>query len=176
MSIKAEQEVESSIWSSMSMSSKDESLIGGMSRQQRVAGFLMLLLGAMIFFALEVALFMVPGMFFLRPRKFALLHSLGSLCGIFSVSMLMGPMAHFKSLISPDRLAFTVSFFGMLAGTVYFALNKESILTVLCMGGQVGSLVWYLVGSIPGGTTGLWIMVKLSMRSANSVARTMLPL
>eukprot|EP01134_Creolimax_fragrantissima_P003990 CFRG3990T1 len=171
-----EQEVESSIWSTMSMSSKDESLIGGLSRQQRVAGFLMLWLGAVIFFALEVLLFMIPGLFLLRPRKFALLHSLGSFCGIFSFSMLIGPTAHIRALLSRNRLMFTMSFFGTLIGTIYFALHGQTIMTMTCMVGQVGSLVWFLVGSVPGGTTGLWIMIKLSMRSAASVAKTILPM
>jgi len=46
-----------------------------------------------------------------------------------SFSLLWGPVNHLKHLLSAGRLPFTVSYFGTMGATLYFALSVSSLLS-----------------------------------------------
>lgn len=68
-------------------------------------------------------------MLVLKPRKFAVAFTLGSLLFMGGFSVLMGPVAHFKHLISPERLPFTAAYFGSLGLTLFFAVGVSCFLS-----------------------------------------------
>eukprot|EP00123_Amoebidium_parasiticum_P005829 comp16924_c0_seq1/m.15486 comp16924_c0_seq1/g.15486 ORF comp16924_c0_seq1/g.15486 comp16924_c0_seq1/m.15486 type:complete len:193 (-) comp16924_c0_seq1:66-644(-) len=168
----AQEEVESSLFSGWS--TKDQSLLGGLSHRQRLAGFVLMLMAAAICFALEISMMFV-GLAVLRPRKFALLHSMGSLCGILCFAMLRGPWAHLQHLFSRERAPFSAVYLSALLATLYFAFKGLTILTLVCAGIQIAALLWYVLSYVPGGTTGLLVTTKLAMRSIFTVGRSLLP-
>jgi len=48
-----------------------------------------------------------------------------------SFSLLWGPCNHLKHLLSAERLPFTVTYFGTMGATVYFALSVSTLLPAL---------------------------------------------
>ena len=46
-----------------------------------------------------------------------------------SFSLLWGPVNHLKHLLSAERLPFTVSYFGTMGATLYFALSVSTFIT-----------------------------------------------
>lgn len=79
----------------------------------------------------------------LKPRKFVLLFSMGSLFFIASFSLLWGVKNHMKHLFSTTRLPFTASYFFTLISTIFAAIwLKSLILTLIFAALQVISLVW----------------------------------
>ncbi|KAE8748850.1 hypothetical protein FOCC_FOCC004444 [Frankliniella occidentalis] len=130
-----------------------------MGRMQRIVGFCLCICMGMICFSL--AAFYAP-VLLLKARKFALLYTMGSLFFICSFSFLWGPMSHLRHLFSRERMMFTVSYFGTLFATLYFALFAQSTpLTVLCAVLQIIALLFFLMSSIPGGRTGISFFTKL---------------
>ncbi|XP_026498340.1 uncharacterized protein LOC113402338 [Vanessa tameamea] len=124
-----------------------------LTRTQRFLGFgICLFLGILCF---TLSFFYIP-LLLLQARKFALLFSLGSLFFIMSFSFLYGPWAHVKSLFSKER-ALTTSLYGFtLIATLYCALHLQSTpLTVIFAVAQVLALMWMMLGSIPGGSSGM---------------------
>lgn len=124
-----------------------------LSRTQRFLGFgICLFLGILCF---TLSFFYIP-LLLLKARKFALLFTLGSFFFILSFSFLYGPWAHVKSLFSKER-ALTTTLYGLsLIATLYCALHLQSTpLTVICAVAQVLALMWMMLGSIPGGSSGM---------------------
>ncbi|XP_050349680.1 uncharacterized protein LOC126773078 [Nymphalis io] len=124
-----------------------------LTRTQRFLGFgICLFLGILCF---TLSFFYIP-LLLLKARKFALLFSLGSLFFIMSFSFLYGPWSHVKSLFSKER-ALTTSLYGLtLIATLYCALHLQSTpLTVIFAVAQVLALMWMMLGSIPGGSSGM---------------------
>jgi hypothetical protein len=70
---------------------------------------------------------------YLKPRKFALLFTFGSLMVFGSLAMIRGPQAYLQYLTSRERLPFTVAYFVAAALTLYCALHLQSaVLTAIC--------------------------------------------
>ncbi|EXJ58841.1 hypothetical protein A1O7_06271 [Cladophialophora yegresii CBS 114405] len=110
-------------------------------------------LAALACFVICFALFPVLS---LKPRKFVILWSVGSLMFLSSWAVLMGPMQYTMHLISGPRLPFTAAYFGSIIMTIYFAIGLHStILTLFSAIVQLVALVWYLVSYFPMGSTGL---------------------
>ncbi|RMZ78910.1 hypothetical protein DV737_g3690, partial [Chaetothyriales sp. CBS 132003] len=110
-------------------------------------------LAALACFVICFALFPVLS---IRPRKFAILWSMGSLLFLASWAFLLGPYQYATHLASGPRLPFTAVYFGSIAMTIYFAVGLHStILTLLSSVIQLVALVWYLVSYFPMGGTGL---------------------
>ncbi|EGU89282.1 hypothetical protein FOXB_00235 [Fusarium oxysporum f. sp. conglutinans Fo5176] len=59
----------------------------------------------------------------LRPRKFVILWSVGSLMFLASFAAVMGPMNYVYHLLSTPRLPFTAAYFGSITLTLVFALK-----------------------------------------------------
>ena len=95
-----------------------------LSRWERFVGFLLCCLGASICFL--VSFLMLP-LIALKPRKFVVPFSMGSLLFMLGFAILSGPVAHLKHIFGPERLPFTAAYLGSLAMTLYFALGVSSV-------------------------------------------------
>lgn len=129
-----------------------------LSRWDRMLVFAACNLGAAVCFMLCFFLFPVLT---LKPRKFAILWSVGSALFLLSWAVLMGPWSYARHLVSGSRLPFTAAYFGSIALTLYFAIGLQSlILTAISSVFQICALVWYLVSYFPMGSTGLQYMSR----------------
>lgn len=73
-----------------------------------------------------------------------------------------------KSLLTPEKRVFTLSYLSTLTGTLYCALHLQSTpLTVLFAVLQIVALLSFLVSHIPGGTAGLMFFTKLFKSSVS---------
>ncbi|KAL5045707.1 Got1/Sft2-like family-domain-containing protein [Aspergillus fruticulosus] len=99
---------------------EEEDTFFALSRWDRMLIFFACNLGAAVCFVICFFLFPVLS---LKPRKFAILWSVGSLLFLLSWAVLMGPMIYARHLISGSRLPFTAAYFGSIAMTLYFAIG-----------------------------------------------------
>ncbi|KAJ3727700.1 Got1/Sft2-like family-domain-containing protein [Lentinula raphanica] len=134
-----------------------------LSRWERLLGFGACLLGAAV-------CFFVAFLTMLRPSKFALAFSLGSLLVMIGFSVLIGPVNHLKHLISKERLPFTFIYFGSLGATLYCSLGLHSFFGSLISGlVQIVALVAYVLAYFPGGTQTLRLGGSLALRGAGNL-------
>ncbi|XP_052213973.1 uncharacterized protein LOC127832511 [Dreissena polymorpha] len=148
-------------------------LCPGLSKKQRILGFVLCLL--MGTFCFSLACLYIP-VLVLKARKFAMLYTVGSLFIICSFSMLWGPMNHIKHLFSRDRLPFSIAYFGTMFATIYFSIwEKSTVLTVFFAAIQILALVWYIMSYIPGGQTGMKFFSKVFYAAASKTTKTILP-
>ncbi len=89
-----------------------------------------------------------------RPQKFALSFTCGSLAFMGSFAILRGPYEHFRSMIAYDRIHFTIIYVGSMMLTIYFTFTAGGAQGyVLVLGAsalQLVALLWYLVTFLPG--------------------------
>ncbi|KAJ3868485.1 Got1/Sft2-like family-domain-containing protein [Lentinula edodes] len=143
-------------------SNEDEAWLA-LSRWERLLGFGACLLGAAV-------CFFVAFITMLRPSKFALSFSLGSLLVMIGFSVLIGPINHLKHLVSKERLPFTFIYFGSLGATLYFSLGLHSFFGSLISGiVQIVALVAYVLAYFPGGTQTLRLGGSLALRGAGNL-------
>ncbi|XP_045767591.1 protein transport protein sft2 [Maniola jurtina] len=137
-----------------------------LSRTQRFMGFgICLSLGVLCF----ILSFLYIPFLLLQARKFALLFTLGSVFFIFSFSFLYGPWAHMKSLFSKERAITTLLYGFTLVATLYCALHLQSTaLTIICAVAQVLALMWMMLGSIPGGSSGARVFGSMFKSSVSN--------
>lgn len=146
-------------WSSMkaSMESQMPKKIMGMGYQQRFKVFCALLFLSALFFAL--AFFVGMPMIAVRPQKFALSFTMGSLTFMGSFGILKGPKEHLQGLFAADRLYFTFIYFGSMFLTLFctFSLRGFSgyVMVITASAAQLVALLWYLISFLPGGAAGL---------------------
>lgn len=146
-------------WSSMkaSMEKSMPSTILGMNYQQRFQLFCGLLFLSILFFAL--AFFIGVPMLAVKPHKFAISFTCGSITFMCSFGILRGPIEHMTSMIQPDRLLFTIFYFGSMFFTLYCTFFIHGVTGYLCVVSssaiQLVALLWYLISFLPGGTAGL---------------------
>lgn len=137
-----------------------------LSRWDRLLIFGACNLGALACFVICFALFPVLS---LKPRKFVILWTLGSLLFLCSFAAVMGPMAYAQHLVSGPRLPFTAGYFGTIGLTLYFAIGlRSTILTLPCAILQLLCLAWYLVSYFPMGSTGLRLATSFGTRRATA--------
>ncbi|KAF8337650.1 ER-to-golgi vesicle protein transport Sft2 [Cantharellus anzutake] len=147
--------------------SNEEEAYFALSRWERLLGFGACLIGSAVCFA--VAFFTLP-LLALRPGKFALAFSLGSLLVMFGFAVLSGVHNHFKHLIAPQRLPFSASYFGSLIFTLYFSLVRKSYLGSLIFAIiQVVTLIFYVAAYFPGGIQTMRFGGQVLLRGAESV-------
>ncbi|PBP26883.1 hypothetical protein BUE80_DR002231 [Diplocarpon rosae] len=99
-----------------------------LSRWDRLLIFAGCNLGALACFVLVFALWPIM---MAKPRKFALLWSLGSALFLASWAAMMGPWAYATHLMSSQRLPFTAAYFGSIILTLYFSLGLWEFLVVM---------------------------------------------
>ncbi|KAI0063326.1 ER-to-golgi vesicle protein transport Sft2 [Artomyces pyxidatus] len=147
--------------------SNEEEAYFALSRWERLLGFLGCIAGAAVCFA--VAFFTLPFLA-IRPAKFALAFSLGSLLVMFGFSVLIGPINHARHLITKERLPFSVAYLASLGLTLYFALGPHSYFgSLICAIVQVVALVSYVLAYFPGGSQTLRFGGQMALRGAGSL-------
>lgn len=135
-----------------------------LSRWDRMLIFTGCNLAALACFVLCFALWPVLWM---KPRKFAILWSFGSVLFLCSFAAMMGPMTYVRHLLSGNRLPFTAGYFGSIFLTLLFALGARStFLTLVFAIIQLACLVWYLVSYFPMGSSGLRMATTFGARRA----------
>ncbi|KAK9894981.1 SFT2-domain-containing protein [Cystobasidium minutum MCA 4210] len=145
----------------------EEEAYFALSRWERFLGFLCCCAGAAVCFF--VAFLTIP-MLAIKPRKFAVAFSLGSLLFMLGFAILAGPLAHLKHITSKERLPFTAAWLGSLVLTLFFAIGKKAYLaTLICAIIQLAALVSYLVAYFPGGFTTLQFGGRMALRGAGNI-------
>ncbi|KAK0201020.1 Got1/Sft2-like family-domain-containing protein [Desarmillaria ectypa] len=143
--------------------SNEEEAWFALSSWERLLGFGACLIGAAVCFSIAF-------LTILRPTKFALSFSLGSLLVMFGFSVLIGPINHIKHLVSKERLPFTIVYFGSLGATLYFSLGLHSFLgSLICGVVQVVALLAYILAYFPGGSQTLRLGGQMAVRGAGSL-------
>jgi len=147
-------------------SNEDEAYFA-LSRWERFLGFIGCLVGAAVCFG--VAFLTLP-LLAVRPAKFALAFSLGSLLVMFGFSVLIGPINHIRHLISKERLPFSIAYLTSLGLTLYFALGPHSYFGSL-IGAvvQVIALLSYILAYFPGGTQTLRFGGQMALRGVGTL-------
>ncbi|KAG0029533.1 hypothetical protein BGZ81_003640 [Podila clonocystis] len=121
---------------------------------QRMTGFVICLAGGLACFM--IAFFIGFPMFVLRPSKFAVSFTLGSLLWMASFAILRGPRTHLRALVSKERIVFTIVYFGSMAFVLFASLYlKNQIMT--------------LVGAVIEGFAFLWYFTSYSPFSGGSI-------
>ncbi|KAK6459099.1 Got1/Sft2-like family-domain-containing protein [Scheffersomyces xylosifermentans] len=124
-----------------------------LSRFEKILGFSCCLAASLLCFVL--CFFMFP-VLALRPRKFGLIWTMGSVLFVVSFGVLQGPYTYARHLLSPDRVLFTTIFFSSVLLTLYSAvILKSSILTVFTSIIEMLAVVYYTVSYFPFGATTL---------------------
>jgi hypothetical protein len=138
----------------------------GMNYQQRFRVFCALLFVSALFFALAFTVGLP--MLAIRPQKFALSFTFGSLLFMSSFAILKGPMAHLQSLFVRERLLFTTIYFLSIFSTLYLTFTHGGasgyVLVMGASGCQLMALLWYLISFLPGGSAGLSIVLSAMWR------------
>ncbi|CAN3357628.1 protein transport protein Sft2p [Diutina catenulata] len=133
-----------------------------LSRWDRMLIFAMTFGGACCCWLICIFLFPVLS---LKPRKFAILWSLGSVFFLISFGVLQGAQAYVTHLFSSTRILFTVAFFTSIIMTLVSALSlRSTILSLIFAVIQLLAALWYTVSYFPFGTQ--------SLNLASSVARS----
>lgn len=130
----------------------------------------LLFLSALFFFlGFSVGLPMIA----IRPQKFALCFTFGSLTFMASFGILYGPKEHMASMLTTSRLPFTVIYFGSMLATLYFTFNMGGATGYLFVMGasaaQLVALLWYFISFLPGGSAGLSFVLSAMSRMVRPV-------
>mmetsp|Transcript_11022 Transcript_11022/g.32889 ORF Transcript_11022/g.32889 Transcript_11022/m.32889 type:complete len:234 (+) Transcript_11022:238-939(+) len=108
----------------------------------------------------------------LRPQKFALAFTLGSLVFMGSFAALRGLRAHLATLCAPARLPWCFAYATTMAATLWAACVRRSYLyTMATAGAQLFCLVYYLGTYVPGGGRGVRLFLRAALRTAGLVLR-----
>ncbi|KAG0304979.1 hypothetical protein BGZ97_001278 [Linnemannia gamsii] len=120
----------------------------GLTWFQRMAGFVICVAGGLACFM--IAFFVGLPLFLPKPSKFATSFTLGSILLMTSFALLKGPAAHFKALISKERLPFTVAYLGSMIFVLYSSLVVGSyILTIIGTVIEIFALLYYFTSYSP---------------------------
>ena len=122
--------------------------------------FCALLILSALFFALAFAVGMP--MIYIRPQKFALSFTFGSLTFMGSFAILKGPYEHVTGMLVADRLPFTMVYVGSMVATLFFTFTVGGasgyVLVMACSAAQLLALMWYLITFLPGGAQGMQVL------------------
>ena len=127
----------------------------------RVTHAIYLLIGSVVF-ALLAIFIGLPTLIF-RPAKFVICMTLSTLSAASSVIVLQKPSVFLSNLINggPSNALPILCLLLSLCGTIYVTIFIHKYIYVLFMGSvQILCMLYYLSSFIPGGTTGLRIILK----------------
>ena len=142
----------------------------GLSYAQRFRIFVGSLLSAGLFFFLAFVIGLP--VILIRPAKFAISFTVGSLLYMTAFAMLRGPQAHLNSLMAREMWPFSATYVGSMLLTLYASLIRRSYLvTVFASGLQLTALGYYLVAGIPGGTRGLQMCLSVARKMVYATAK-----
>jgi len=129
----------------------------------RVTNAIYLLIGS-VAFALLAIFIGLPTLIF-RPAKFVICMTLSTLLAASSVIVLQKPSVFLSNLLNggPSNALPILCLLLSLCGTIYVTIFIHKYIYVLFMGSiQILCMFYYLSSFIPGGTTGLRIILKTS--------------
>ena len=136
--------------------------IMGMNYQQRFQIFCISLLLSALFFAL--GFFVGIPLLTVRPQKFALSFTCGSITFMSSFAILKGPQAHLASMMTRERIGFTSMYLGSMLLTLYLTFTaggaKGYVLVLASSALQLLALIWYLITFLPGGAMGMKVLTQ----------------
>ncbi|ODV70397.1 SFT2-domain-containing protein [Hyphopichia burtonii NRRL Y-1933] len=133
-----------------------------LSRWDRMLIFGLTFAGSVCCYLICIFLFPVLS---LKPRKFALLWSLGSIFFLVSFGVLQGFQAYVLHLLLSTRIIFTVTFITSIIMTLISSLSlKSTILSIIFAVLQLISAIWYTVSYFP--------MGQQTLNLAGNVARS----
>ncbi|OQR96302.1 hypothetical protein THRCLA_07323 [Thraustotheca clavata] len=144
------------------------------SYPQRFKSFVMLMLLSGLFFGM--ASLFLP-LLLIRPSKFALSFSLGSVFALSAIAALRGWKTYCLSLLQPAHLLLTTLYLSSLASTLYSCLIIGSYVYVIISATlQLVTLGYFLLSAFPGGVAALNTTSRLIAKSARGVAKGCLKL
>ena len=127
----------------------------------RLMNSMYLLLGAIVFFALAV-LVGLPTLL-LKPSKFVLCITLGTLLSVASVVVLQKPEVFVANIYNAGTTR-TISMGGLVLSslvTIYLTVFVKRYVVVLSAAGvQIFFILYFISSFIPGGTKGLEVLLK----------------
>lgn len=133
-----------------------------LSRWDRMLIFALTFAGAMCCYIICIFLFPVLS---LKPRKFALLWSLGSMFFLVSFGVLQGVKPYLIHLFLSTRIFFTITFVTSIIMTLVSSLVlKSTLLSIVFAIIQLILAIWYTVSYFPMGTQ--------TLNLASTVARS----
>ncbi|ETV69718.1 hypothetical protein H257_14572 [Aphanomyces astaci] len=139
------------------------------SYPQRFRSFVLLLLLAGLFFGM--ASLFLP-LLLLRPSKFALSFSFGSISCLSAVAALRGWKSYCTSLLQAEHILLTTLYLISLGATLYSCLVMGSYLYVLVSAGvQLVTLGYFLVSAFPGGVAAFNTLGKVLMKTAKGISK-----
>ncbi|CAB90797.1 Protein transport protein sft2 [Schizosaccharomyces pombe] len=137
-----------------------------LSRWERYMLFGICLLGSLACYA--IACFMFP-VLVLKPRKFVLLWTMGSLLAVLGFAIVQGFVAHFRQLTTMERLPITLSYFVTLLATIIATIKiKSTILSIVFGVLHILSFVAYLIAFFPFGTRTVSLGTRMASRSLSN--------
>ncbi|SCU89364.1 LAME_0E03136g1_1 [Lachancea meyersii CBS 8951] len=140
-----------------------------LTRVERLMLFVCCILGSVACFTL--CAFLLP-VLAVKPRKFGLLWSMGSLLFVGAFGVLQGPVAYLKHISSRERLPFSAFFFASCFLTIYFAaFQKSALLTIPCALLELVAVIYYAVSYFPFGASGLRMISTVGVNQARGVLR-----
>jgi hypothetical protein len=143
----------------LSRSTTTESASGddySLSRTERFRWFVTLLSVGVFFFFLA---FLFLGVVLAMPGKFAFSFTLGSLSFMSAFILLQGFSQWASEVFKWERLPFTLSYFGSIAGTLFATLYLHSYIAIVVFSVmQISALGWYFATYVPGGKHGMKVI------------------
>ena len=131
----------------------DSDSILRLSYFERISLFIVCILGCYACYAICFIFFPVLS---LKPKKFSLIWTIGSVLFLIAFAILNGPTRFFKHAASVERLPFTLSFVGSIVTTLLFSLVwKNNLLVIIACVVQAICSVYYTVSYFPYGRQGL---------------------
>lgn len=133
-----------------------------LSRWDRMLIFALTFAGSICCYMICIFLFPILS---LKPRKFAILWSLGSIFFIISFGVLQGVKPYLIHLFSSTRIIFTIIFLTSIILTLISSLAlKSTLLSIVFAVIQLISAIWYTISYFPMGTQ--------TLNLASTVARS----
>ncbi|CAI5717698.1 unnamed protein product [Hyaloperonospora brassicae] len=140
-----------------------------MSWNARFKYFVAMTLLGLLFFGMA---FVFLPLLVVRPSKFALSFTLGSMCCMSAVAMLKGPAAYAVELLQPHRLLLTCAYFVTLGCTLYSCLVLgDYVFVVLSAVLQLLTLGSFALSAFPSGTSSLRAFTTLFWKSARGMVQ-----
>ncbi|POM75452.1 ER-to-golgi vesicle protein transport Sft2 [Phytophthora palmivora] len=148
-------------------STSQSGLIPSMSWNTRFKYFVGMAMLGMLFFGM--ASIFLP-LIMVRPSKFALSFTLGSICCMGAFAMLKGPAAYISGLLQPNRLLLTSAYLVTLGCTLYSCLILGNyVFVVLSSVMQLMTLGSFALSAFPGGNSSLKAFGALFLKSARGM-------
>jgi len=142
--------------STISTASSDGGDDYALSRTERFKWFVTLLALGSFFFLLSLVF--LP-MVLILPGKFAFSFTLGSLSVMSAFVLMQGFSQWAKEVFKRERLPFTVSYFGSIAGTLFSTMYLRNYIAIVLFSSlQMCALGWYFATYVPGGKHGMTLI------------------